>query len=68
MLIALDGRCFVVDRGSRMGTFVNGARVGQARAPSRVELGPGRSELAVAGPRSAYRFHVTVHGPRSTRR
>ena len=62
MLINVNGRCFVVDRGSRMGTFVNGVRVGQWRTPSRVELAPGRSELAVAGPRSPYRFHVTVRG------
>ena len=62
MLITLNGRCFVVDRGSRMGTFVNGERVGQPRAPSRVELAKGRSELGVAGPRSAYRFYVTVKG------
>jgi CRP-like cAMP-binding protein len=60
MLINVDGRCFVVDRGSRMGTFVDGVRVGQARSPARVELAPGRSELAVAGPRSIYRFSVTV--------
>jgi hypothetical protein len=60
MLINLNGTCFVVDRGSRMGTFVNGARIGQPRAPSRVALTRGRSELAVAGPRSVYRFHVTV--------
>jgi CRP-like cAMP-binding protein len=60
MLINVNGQCFVVDRGSRMGTFVNGVRVGQTRAPARMELPRGRSELAVAGPRSPYRFHVTV--------
>jgi CRP-like cAMP-binding protein len=64
MLINVNGRCFLVDRGSRMGTFVNGARVGRPRAPSRVELAAGRAEIAVAGPRSAYRFHVTVTSER----
>lgn len=63
MFINVDGRCFVVDRGTRMGTFVNGARVGGLRSPSRVELPLGRSEIAVAGPRSAYRFRVTVGAP-----
>jgi CRP-like cAMP-binding protein len=67
MLINVNGRCFVVDRGSRMGTFVDGVRVGQPRSPSRVELAKGRSELAVAGPRSAYRFHVTVKREASAR-
>jgi hypothetical protein len=60
MLIETDGRCFVVDRGTRMGTFVNGERVGGLRAPSRLELTEGRWEIAVAGPRSSYRFRVTV--------
>jgi len=63
MLINVSGKCFLVDRGSRMGTFVNGTRVGGPRSPSRVELGAGRSEVAVAGPRSAYRFRVIVGAP-----
>lgn len=67
MFIDVNGRCFLVDRGSRMGTFVNGARVGGLRAPSRIELSVGRSELAVAGPRSAYRFHATVGPPAPSR-
>ena len=66
MFIELKGKCFIVDRGSRMGTFVNGTRVGGLRAPSRVELTEGRWEIAVAGPRSAYRFRATV-GPPSLR-
>jgi hypothetical protein len=67
MLINVNGRCFLVDRGSRMGTFVNGVRVGDPRSPSRVELSEGRSELAVAGTRSAYRFRVTVSAPATSR-
>lgn len=63
MLIEVNGRCFLVDRGSRMGTFVNGARVGGLRSPSRVELAEGRWEIAVAGPRSGYRFRATVGPP-----
>jgi hypothetical protein len=60
MLVDVDGRCFLIDRGSRMGSFVNGARVGGLRSPSRMALSEGRSELAVGGPRSPYRFRVTV--------
>jgi hypothetical protein len=63
MLVNVDGHCFLIDRGSRAGTFVNGTRVGGPRAPSRVELSEGRSEVAVAGPRSPYRFRVTVKAP-----
>jgi CRP-like cAMP-binding protein len=63
MLINLNGRCFLIDRGTRTGTFLNGARTGGLRSPARVELAPGRSELAIAGPRSPYRFHVTVSPP-----
>jgi hypothetical protein len=60
MFINVDGRCFLIDRGTRSGTFLNGQRVGGAGVPSRVELDEGRSELSIAGARSAYRFHVTV--------
>lgn len=67
MLVNVDGRCFLIDRGTRTGTFVNGERVGGLRAPSRVELTEGRSEIAVAGPRSAYRFRVTVKAPAAAR-
>jgi CRP-like cAMP-binding protein len=63
MLVAVDGRCFLIDRGSRMGTFVDGARVGGPRAPARVELRAPRSDVSVAGPRSPYRFQVTVGAP-----
>jgi CRP-like cAMP-binding protein len=52
MFVNVDGRCFLIDRGTRTGTFVNGERVGGARAPSRVELAEGRSEVAVGGSRS----------------
>ena len=60
MFANVDGRCFLIDRGSRSGTFVDGVRVGGMRAPSRVELPEGRCEVAIGGPRSAYRFRVTV--------
>lgn len=41
MLINVSGRCFLVDRGSRMGTFVNGVRVGEPVAvPGGAERGP----------------------------
>lgn len=67
MLIEINSRCFLVDRGSRPGTFVNGERVGGLRSPSRVELTEGRWDVAVAGPRSAYRFRVTVGAPETSR-
>jgi CRP-like cAMP-binding protein len=67
MLANVDGRCFLIDRGTRFGTFVDGTRVGGMRAPSRVELPEGRCEIAVGGPRSAYRFRVTVRAGGSTR-
>jgi CRP-like cAMP-binding protein len=67
MFVNVDGKCFLIDRGTRSGTFVDGTRVGGPRTPSRVELPEGRSEVAVGGPRSAYRFRVTVKAPRTAR-
>jgi CRP-like cAMP-binding protein len=67
MFVNADGRCMLIDRGTRTGTFLNGERIGGLRTPSRIELPGGRSEIAIGGPRSLYRFRVTV-GPASPAR
>ena len=41
----LDGRCFLVDRGSRLGTVVNGERIGGAHRAARA---PGRGKRGLA--------------------
>lgn len=56
-LALAHGRCFVIDRGSRRGTLVNGRLLGVDSY--RAELHLGANELAVGGARSPYRFVLT---------
>ncbi len=56
-LALAHGRCFVIDRGSRRGTLVNGQLLGVGSY--RAELHLGANELAVGGARSPYRFMLT---------
>jgi hypothetical protein len=65
MFINVDGRCFLIDRGTRGGTFLDGQRLGGAGETARVELKEGRAEIALGGARSPYRFRVTVNPPAS---
>lgn len=54
------GRCFLVDRGSRLGTVMSGARIGGSSRTARLELPEGDGELALGGAESPYRFRITV--------
>jgi hypothetical protein len=60
MLVEVDGRCFLVDRGSRLGTLVDGTMVGGNHQTGRVELRRGRHELWIGGALTPFRFAVTV--------
>ncbi|MBI1735467.1 MAG: FHA domain-containing protein [Candidatus Rokubacteria bacterium] len=64
VLAALNGRCVVLDRGSRRGTYVNGQPLGLGGA-TRLELDPGEHELALGAPPSPFRFRVVVAPGRS---
>lgn len=58
----VGGRVYVVDRGSRLGTTVGTAQVGNSTGPTRAELHPGTTEIALGGPHSPFRYRVTVAG------
>ena len=55
----LDGRCFLVDRGSRLGTVVNGERIGGQRT-ARLELRDGENEVWLGADNTPYRFRVSI--------
>lgn len=55
-----DGAFFVVDRGSMLGTIVNGICIGANSREKSTRLSPGRNSLVLGGPDSSIRFIVTV--------
>lgn len=58
-ITVVGGRVFVIDRGSRLGTIVGAAKVGNG-ASMRAELRAGATEIALGGPRSPFRFRLNV--------
>jgi len=60
MVVRVDSRFFLIDRGSRLGTVVNGARAGGGKGTGRAELHAGDNEVVIGGPASPYRFRLTV--------
>lgn len=56
----VGGRVYVVDRGSRLGTTVGAAKVGNSTGTTRAELHPGTTEITLGGPRSPFRYRITV--------
>lgn len=55
-----DDRCFVQDRGSHLGTVVNGLRIGGSLDLQEAELVYGRNELILGSDDSPYRFEIAV--------
>jgi CRP-like cAMP-binding protein len=53
-------RVFLIDRGSRLGTIVGARKVGNGTATLRAELPRGATEVALGGPRSPFRYRVSV--------
>jgi CRP/FNR family transcriptional regulator, cyclic AMP receptor protein len=51
---------FVLDRGSQLGTIVNGIKLGGNSHEKSIRLSPGKNSLILGGPDSAIRFTVTV--------
>ena len=68
MLSHVDGRCFLIDRGSRLGTFVDGRMVGGSMHAGRLELSPGEHEVRLGGALTPFRFAVTIGAPQTTPR
>jgi CRP-like cAMP-binding protein len=60
VIVRVDERCFVIDRGSRLGTVVNGTLIGGGSPTARVELEHGDNVVAIGGPNSHYRFRLRV--------
>jgi CRP-like cAMP-binding protein len=59
-LAQVDDRCFLIDRGSRLGTLVDGKTLGGGRQPGRVELKPGAHEVRIGGALTPFRFRFVV--------
>ena len=55
-----EHRFFVQDRGSSLGTIVNGQRLGGKFEKSELELNDGRNELVLGAEKSPYRFQVVI--------
>lgn len=60
MLVDVDGRCFLVDRGSRLGTLVDGKMVGGEKQSGRIELHDGDHEVRIGGALTPFRFGLNV--------
>ena len=60
MLAQVDDRCFIIDRGSRLGTLVDGKMVGGDKQSGRLELASGEHEVRLGGALTPYRFAVSV--------
>jgi CRP/FNR family transcriptional regulator, cyclic AMP receptor protein len=66
-IVRLGTRYFLIDRGSRRGTTVNGVTIGgQARAGC-VELNEWANEIALGDLATPYRYRVTIVAPDVTR-
>ena len=60
VIVCLENRCFVIDRGSRLGTEVNRTMIGGGTHTARVELSDGDNVVGIGGPHAQYRFCVRV--------
>ena len=65
MLSVLDGRCFLIDRGSRLGTLVDGRMVGGSQRNGRMELRAGQHEVRLGGALTPLRFSAVVAGEKT---
>ena len=63
VLAQVDDRCFLIDRGSRLGTLIDGKMIGGGRQPGRMELTPGKHEVRIGGALTPFRFTFVVGSP-----
>ncbi|MGH7333902.1 MAG: cyclic nucleotide-binding domain-containing protein, partial [Candidatus Rokuibacteriota bacterium] len=66
-LVRLGRRYFLIDRGSRLGTIVNGATIGGRERAGCVELKDWTNEVALGEAGTPYRFRLTIVPPEITR-
>jgi pSer/pThr/pTyr-binding forkhead associated (FHA) protein len=55
-----DGSLVVVDRGSHLGTIINGQRIRGNSSPRQVKLLPGQNTLILGSRNSPFQFCLTV--------
>lgn len=67
MLLRERDRVWVVDTSSRLGTVVNGTTIGGSTGRVKAELRVGRNDIAIGGPRTPYRFQVTLERQEASR-
>jgi hypothetical protein len=60
MISHVDDRCFLIDRGSRLGTLVDGKMVGGGQQAARLSLPPGDHEVRLGGALTPFRFGIVV--------
>jgi CRP/FNR family cyclic AMP-dependent transcriptional regulator len=58
MVVHASDRFFVIDRGSHLGTMVDGKMLGGHGNMGRVEVSHGEHEIALGSPQSSYRFRL----------
>src|SRR5262245_36864661 len=66
-LVRVGTRYFLIDRGSRRGTLVNGAAIGGHARTGCAELKSWDNEISLGGPASPYRLRLTIVPPEMTR-
>jgi hypothetical protein len=59
-IVRVGPRYFLIDRGSRLGTDVNGSRIGGNERTGCAELKPWANDVTLGGPESPYRLRITV--------
>jgi Cyclic nucleotide-binding domain/FHA domain len=59
-IVGVGERCFVIDRGSQLGTVVNGTLIGSSQRATRAELRVGDNEIGLGGLRTPYRYRIGV--------
>lgn len=66
-VVRVGTRYFLIDRGSRLGTTINGAHVGGQESTGCAELREWSNEIALGGPDTPYRYRLTIVPPEVTR-
>jgi hypothetical protein len=66
-IVRLGERHFLIDRGSRWGTIVNGIEIGGRQRPGCLELTDWTNEVALGARGTPFRFRLTIVPPEVTR-
>jgi len=66
-IVRVGSRYFLIDRGSRLGTIVNGVAIGGHARTGCVELKEWNNEIALGNPDTPYRLRLTIVPPEVTK-